>query len=324
MTAVANKNLSQQNQHSSSISLSPKSPPPCPSLLQVISDSLTQIVNKNALAPTVKDSLEELARLTAKAEEGEQMRQQEYAGTKKLSELHKEVQDDLVQIHDSIVGQITTHLNVHFESFQKISNNILKGNDKLLKEAEKANTGIKEVTNKVTVVTDTMDKIATEAKTYCDVLLTKPAQTNRAEADPKVLSDLDRRGKQILVNVYGEEGDIMLSKSPATIVDKANEAIDTLNDAAKPAGIRVVTAFKTRGKAILLTLNSKESANWFSNSDIKTDFSNAFSKDAHIKPRLYNLILPGIPITLDLDNKTHLREVEEVNNLEKNSIYKAR
>jgi hypothetical protein len=285
------------------------------------------------LAPSVKDSLKELALFTVKVEEEEQPGQQEYVGTRKLSELHKDIQSDLVQLHNSIVDKITTHLNAHFESFQKISSNILKGNDKLLKEAEMTNMGIIEVTNKVIKVTDTMDKIATEVKTYHDVVLTKPAQSNRAEVDLKVLSDLDRRSKQILVNVFGEEGDATLSKNLVSLVEKANEAIATINYTTKPMGTKVVSALKTRRKAILLTLNSKEAANWIRDPSIEIDFSESFSKDVHIKPRLFNLILPGIPITFNPDNETHLREVdnethlwevEEVNNLEKNLLYKAK
>ncbi|KAH9956039.1 hypothetical protein BC827DRAFT_1077290, partial [Russula dissimulans] len=93
---------------------------------------------------------------------------------------------------------------------------------------------------------------------------------------------------------------------------------------AKPMGTKVVSALKTHRKAILLTLNSKEVANWIRDPSIEIDFSESFSKDVHIKPRLFNLILPGIPITFNPDNETHLQEVEEVNNLEKNSLYKAK
>ena len=194
----------------------------------------------------------------------------------------------------------------------------------MLKEAEEANKGIKEMTLKVTKVTDTMDKIVSESKTYRDALLNRPAQSNRAKVDPKVLSDLDRKAKQILVDVYGEEGDALLSKSLTAIVDKANKVIESMNDAAKPAETKVITALKTRGKALLLTLNSKEAVSWINEPSNKLTFSDTFSKESHIRQRSFNLILPGLPIIFDPNRAKHLREVEEVNGLRANMIKKAR
>ncbi|KAH9952794.1 hypothetical protein BC827DRAFT_1159552 [Russula dissimulans] len=65
--------------------------------------------------------------------------------------------------------------------------------------------------------------------------------------DPKVLSSLECRAKQILIDAVGDEGDVMLKNSLTTIVDKANDAL---------------VALKTCKNAILLTFNNKEVASW--------------------------------------------------------------
>jgi hypothetical protein len=50
----------------------------------------------------------------------------------------------------------------------------------------------------------------------------------------------------------------------------------------------------------------------------------AFSKGSHIRERMYNLIVPRVPIIFDPENKTHIREIEKANVLREYTIHKAR
>ena len=205
-----------------------------------------------------------------------------------------------------------------------MSNAILENNDKVLTEATEANTSIKEVISKISKVTDTTDKIATVTKTYRDALLTKTAQTHRSEVDPKVLGGLNHKAKQILVDVYGEEGDALLSQSLTAILEKANIVLATLDNVNRPGDAKFDSALKTRGHGILLTLNSKNTAKWINEYPAETNFCEAFSVGSIIRQRTYNLILPGIPLTLDPSQPKNLHEIEETNRLKVDSICKIR
>jgi len=284
-------------------------------------------VNSQHLEASVKLNLEAIVQYVMKSEAELLAGCGEQTNAAKVSEIQKAVKADLLQMYNALMGKIT---KIHgtqvsqLESIQNASNAILTGCGKVLKEAEEANKGIKEMTLKVTKVTDTTDKIVLESKTYQDALLNRLAQSNRAEVDPKVLSDLDRKAKQILIDVYGEEGDALLSKSLTAIVDKANEVIELMNDATKPMETKVVTALKTCSKALLLTLNSKEAVSWINEPSNELTFSDTFSKESHIRQRSFNLILPGLPIIFDPNWAEHLRKVKEVNGLRVNAIKKAR
>src|SRR5712675_3174412 len=124
---------------------------------------------------------------------------------------------------------------------------------------------------------------------YRDTLLAKPNQTNRMGVDPKILSDLERKAKQILVGVHGSDGDALLSKSLTEIIGKANDALTPIEDSAKPKEVKVVAALKTRGKTLLLTMNSRSTADWVREMDIEMKFTDAFSISLHVRQRTYNL-----------------------------------
>jgi hypothetical protein len=53
-------------------------------------------------------------------------------------------------------------------------------------------------------------------------------------------------------------------------------------------------------------------------------FTEDFSKGSHIRERCFNLIIPRVPIVFKLENRKHLREIEEVNNIKDCLIRKAR
>jgi len=244
-------------------------------------------------------------------------------GTVKVCEICEAVQTDIVYMHNSLLN----HLKLHTKQLEDILNTtsaILTGNDKLKEVAETANTDIKEVISKVSKVTVTVDKIVSDSKMYHDALLVKPTQTNKTGVDPKILSDLERKAKQILVGLYSPDGNTLLNKSLTEIIDKANEALTPIEDSTKPTEVKVIAALKTRGKALLLTLNSRSAADWVRETDIEMKFTESFSRSSHMRQRTFNLILLGIPTTFDPDNTVHLREVEEVNHLRTNTIFKAR
>jgi len=173
-------------------------------------------------------------------------------------------------------------------------------------------------------VTDTTDKLATNTNSYQPVLLSKPVVLNKTAANPRVLNDMDQKAKQILVDIYDKDDNNVLLKSLTYIVEKANETIAGLQYTSKPKDIKVVSALKIRGKAVLLTLNSKEVVTWIREPLNEMEFSNGFSAESQIRERSYNLIAPRVPITFDPSDKKHLYKLEETNCLDKHIIRRAK
>jgi hypothetical protein len=95
-----------------------------------------------------------------------------------------------------------------------------------------------------------------------------------------------------------------------------------MSDADKPETVKVKATLKTKKNAILLTLNSKEVANWIREPGNEVTFTDNFSKGAHIWEREYILVAPRVLLTFDPENPDHLREIKETNALPKLIICK--
>jgi len=200
----------------------------------------------------------------------------------------------------------------------------LDNTSKILEQVVEAKTDAKDLAYKVNKVTDAADKIASDTSSYRNALLSKPTPSNKSNADPRILSDMECKAKQILVDIFDKDDNNILSKSLTATIEKANEAIAEIQDASKPKDIKVVAALKTRGQAVLLTLNSKEAAKWIREPGTKEEFANKFSTEAHIRERTYNLIVPRVPITFEPCEDKHLHEIEEANNLSEKAIRKVK
>ena len=103
-----------------------------------------------------------------------------------------------------------------------------------------------------------------------------------------------------------------------------NDSLGKITDTEKPAKVQVESALRTRKGALVLTLCSKEAANWVRQPMNEIVFTDNFSKGSHIREWLFNLVTPRVPIVFKPDNSVHLREIEEVNGLREHTIRKAR
>jgi len=287
-----------------------------PTPLQVVADMLTAISKNVKLDSSVKKDLENVIKYTREAERTESSKDKSVKEHDNVSAIRQAVLADLANMYAVLANQIN--------AVQTGCNTIQENTAKVLKEVEEAKTIAKDTIDKVDKVTDTTAKFASEASSYRDAILSKPTQTNKSKADPKVLNDMDRRAKQILIDIYDDEADSILNKSLTSIVEKANEALETIEDADKPKDTKVLVALKAQKCAILLTLNSKEAAKWLRIVPNEVAFTRKFSAESHIRERLHNLIVPRVPITFEPGNDEHLRELEETNGLYKGMVRKAK
>jgi hypothetical protein len=105
---------------------------------------------------------------------------------------------------------------------------------------------------------------------------------------------------------------------------KANETISKIEDTEKPDKVIVETVLQTWKGGLVLTLNSKEAASWLRILEHVIAFTEGFFRGSHIRERIFNLIVPRVPIIFKLGNRSHLREIEEANSLAGYAIHKAR
>jgi hypothetical protein len=80
------------------------------------------------------------------------------------------------------------------------------------------------ILNRIGKVTSVADKIADNTQSYCDALVSRQSPTHKASVDPKVLGDIDRKAKQILVDMFDEEGVNTLEKSLTELIAKATRS----------------------------------------------------------------------------------------------------
>src|SRR6267142_3515503 len=282
------------------------------SSLHKIADTLSHIIREDKMEAKAKRNIKEIIKYAR--ETGDRVVVAEQDENMKVSAIRKAVKLDLVHMYNSLIEQTN--------GIQETVNATLTNTDKVVKEAEESKATALDLANKVTKVTVATDKIASELTTYRDALLTAPKQTSRVNVDPRVLSDIEHKAKQILVDIYDVEGNNTMAKSLTELIGKANGAISAMEDVDKPKEVKVLMAFKMRNQAILLTLNSREAVDWIKEPANETTFASAFTEGSHIRERVYNLVVPRVPVILDPKIDKHLWEIEEINGLDTHTLSK--
>jgi len=283
-----------------------------------IADMLAAIIQNGKLDVLTKQKLLKVIKIAKEVEVRTEEKDKSDVGQEKekVSTICVVIWKDLAEIHHLLEKQII--------KVKEDCSIILDNASKVLKEVEETKTDTKDLACKVNKVTDAADKIASDTSSYWNALLAKLVPSNKISADPRILNDMDHKAKQILMDIYDKDSNNILTKSLTAIVDKANETIAGIKDMSKPKDIKVTVALKMRGQTVLLTLNSKEVAKWIREPGNKETFVNGFSAKVHIRERSFNLIVPRVPITFKPSEGKHLQEIEEVNNLNKNMLSKAR
>jgi len=282
----------------------------------VIAEKLATVIKSGKLDAHTKVSVENVIKIAREAKIKEDTREISGGEQEKVSAICDAVQKDLQKLHNQMERWISC--------VQASCNTIINNTSKVMKGVEETKSDTKDLACRVDKVSDATDKIALDNSSYRDVLLSKPTPTNRDNADPRILSNMDRKAKQILVDIYNKDENNILTKSLTSIIDKANKAIAIIQDDCKPKEVKVIMALKTRRRAVLLTLNSKEAVKWLSKLFNKLEFANEFSDEAHIRERTYNLIVPRVPTTFEPSVDVNLRKIEEANSLDAKIIRKAR
>lgn len=273
--------------------------------------ALEKILERHQMPDEVREAINKIVKVASKVSVREGKKDIIQITMEDARSLRKDYMEDLSTKYKELDDKLTNILSGQ--------ERILKETERITKEAMGINAATKELESKVTKVTDTADQIASTTRTYKDALLNQPSGS---VADLKLMDDLERRAKQILVNIHSDD---LVCNSTGTIKDKANAAINEIEDEPeRPDKVEVEAVITLRSKAVLLQLNSKQAANWLRDPGVETKFTEKFAKDSFFVDRKYNIIIPRTPIVFDPSSEKHLREIEECNNLDLNTIEKAR
>jgi hypothetical protein len=287
---------------------------PSSTSLLTIAEALEKLINNYQMNEILKDALGKIARFANKT------------GVKESkSEIIQVTMEDVRALRKDLMTDIFAWQNTIEEKIGNLANSqqqILKATESITKEAKGINAAAKEIEDKVTKVNATTDQIASTTRTYKDALTTQSNRPTGTTTDLKLADSLERKAKQILMIVHSDD---LGGKSLAEIRDKANNAIAEIHDPLdRPDKVEVLTVTFMRNKAILLQMNSKQASNWLRDVANEVKFVEKFAKDTYFVDRNYNIIVPRTPIIFDPKSEAYLHEVEEGNNLDRNSIRKAR
>ena len=159
------------------------------------------------------------------------------------------------------------------------------------------------------------------ANTYTEEVRS-PHSTERCEqVDLRILRDIDRKARQILIDTLDPS---ITNASQMDIKEKVNAAIKKITTYPPPEDTTVVEVTKLWKGGCTILFKDKEVINWLQDLKVEAEFMKGLSLDTMIVKCSYSILVPRIPLTFDLANEDHLREVEECNSIPTSIITKAR
>ena len=198
-----------------------------------------------------------------------------------LGELALQKEQNKGEEVERLAKQISTQIESTVEKgLQKLSNlidvslanhtDIQNSTKKLGEAAEVISKATDDISKNLAVVSDTSSKLTNMVSSYKDMLLATPRLQTTGTAvgpkhnlstDPKISRDIERKVKQVLVDIYSKE---IVNQSLEELKTKFNKLIQELEDAEKPSEDAAVQQIvKLRNGGLILQFGSKEVAEWF-------------------------------------------------------------
>jgi prefoldin subunit 5 len=250
--------------------------------------------------------------------------QQKCEGTTTLPALIKELQVGLNAEIDAKLNAMEKRIALPVLAQEKLES----ATKQVEQAAESIKTSINVMGSSIAQVTDTSTQLACTATNYKDALLRsgehqpRPrSPVNSPQTDPKILRDVDRKTRQILIDTLDIK---ILEASLAEIKEKVSAAINSVTNPPPPKDSTIVEVSKLRKGGFTVLFKHKEVVDWLQDPGVELNFASQLAADATIAKRTYSILVPRVPLTFNPDDKKHLREVEECNELPEGTLEKAR
>ena len=244
--------------------------------------------------------------------------------TETLPELIKELQNNLSAEMDSKLNALEKKLTLPSAAQEQMTN----AAKEIGQAADNIKASINDMGNTIAQVTDTSSQLANTATNYKDALLMSREQNpqpryaeNPTQTDPKIIRDLDRKARQILIDTLDPK---ITGASLADIKEKVSTAIAQITNPPQPKDTTILEINKLRKGGFTILFKDKEVIAWLQDAGVEFEFTSGISPDASIVKRTYSMLIPRIPLSFDPSNDDHLREIEECNSIPAGTITKAR
>ena len=140
--------------------------------------------------------------------------------------------------------------------------------------------------------------------------------------DPRISRDIERKSKQVLVDIFNKE---VVNQSLEELKTRFNKLIREAEDVEKPEGdVKVQQIIKLKNGGLILQFGSKEIAEWFRQQQIELNILPKIDGSATIKERSFQILVLRVPVIFEPTNGEHLRELEEQNNIHTKRIRRAK
>jgi len=120
--------------------------------------------------------------------------------------------------------------------------------------------------------------------------------------DPRLTRDLERKKRQTLLELNPDE---TTTKSITELKEKIDAALNSMSPS-PPEGAKVQEINKLRNGGIILQLVSKEAADWLRDPINELAFTSKLDDNTYIRNRVYLILVPRVPLTLDPNSQEHL------------------
>jgi hypothetical protein len=212
--------------------------------------------------------------------------------------------------NDQVTKDLSERLDKTTEIIQTLSNKI-----------ESLTATTKNISSSVETIPAAVEKNATA---YRDALLANPAPTQRqnapsTEEEARILARYEVLARQLLFD-FPLDSTADLRPNQTTIKELTMKAVKaTTPPEDLDYSIKALTTLNNGG--ILLEFATPEAVNWIcDNVDKKQTFESTFGHNITVKIRTYPLLIFTVPIHLELDSDTLLRELEETNDAPEGSF----
>jgi hypothetical protein len=144
---------------------------------------------------------------------------------------------------------------------------------------------------------------------------------SQEQTDLRILRDIDRKVRQVLIDSLDPD---ITGASQVEIKEKECSAIVKITNPTPPEDTTILEVIKLWKGGFIILFKDKEVVKWLQDLGAEFEFTTGLSRDAVIVQRSYSILVPCIPLTFDLTNEEHLREVKECNSIPAGTITKAR
>jgi hypothetical protein len=147
-------------------------------------------------------------------------------------------------------------------------------------------------------------------RSYAETLINPPSH-----ADPKLAAKEGIRARQIMLEGIDPKSKISQMDGPQ-LKTEFNKIL--AENGLKGKGIR--SAIIQRNKGILIEMDNDHALEWIKKQENRLPFCIEVGPDVVFKPRAHTIIAFNAPLTIDLENEAHRKEILEANHIEPDTL----